>query len=36
MTDGPILWAYDSAKCLIRVDFLDYQFISMYKDDSLM
>jgi hypothetical protein len=28
MVDAPILWTYETATCLIGVDFSDYQFIS--------
>jgi hypothetical protein len=32
MADAPILWTYEIATCLIRVDFSDYQFISIDKN----
>lgn len=32
MVDALVLWAYDSARCLTRLDFSDYQFVSVCKD----
>lgn len=29
MVDAFVLWTYEIAKCLTRVDFSDYQFISV-------
>jgi hypothetical protein len=29
VADAPILWTYETATCLIGVDFSDYQFISI-------
>jgi hypothetical protein len=31
MADAPLLWTYETATCLIGVDFSDYQFISIDK-----
>jgi hypothetical protein len=31
VADAPVLWAYETATCLIGVDFSDYQFISIDK-----
>jgi hypothetical protein len=31
MADAPVLWTYETATCLIGVDFSDYQFISIDK-----
>jgi hypothetical protein len=31
MVDAPLLWTYETATCLIGVDFSDYQFISIDK-----
>jgi hypothetical protein len=31
VADAPVLWTYETAKCLIGVDFSDYQFISIDK-----
>jgi hypothetical protein len=31
VVDAPVLWTYETATCLIGVDFSDYQFISIYK-----
>ena len=32
MADAPVLWTYDSVKCLTGVDFSDYQFISVGRE----
>jgi hypothetical protein len=32
MVDVPIFWTYDTTKCLIRVDFLDYKFINVCRE----
>jgi hypothetical protein len=29
VADAPVLWTYETATCLTRVDFSDYQFISI-------
>jgi hypothetical protein len=29
VVDAPVLWTYETATCLIGVDFSDYQFISI-------
>jgi hypothetical protein len=29
VANAPVLWAYETATCLIGVDFSDYQFISI-------
>jgi hypothetical protein len=31
MADAPVLWTYETATCLIGVDFYDYQFICIGK-----
>jgi hypothetical protein len=31
VADAPVLWTYETATCLIGVDFSDYQFISIDK-----
>jgi hypothetical protein len=31
VADAPVLWTYETATCLTRVDFSDYQFISIDK-----
>jgi hypothetical protein len=31
MADAPVLWTYETATCLIGVDFYDYQFICIDK-----
>lgn len=33
MVDAPVLWTYESAKCLSGVDFSDYQFISVHNGE---
>jgi hypothetical protein len=30
--DAPVIWTYDNAKCLTRVDLSDYQFLSVSKE----
>jgi hypothetical protein len=32
VADAPVLWTYETATCLIGVDFSDYQFISIDKN----
>jgi hypothetical protein len=32
MVDAHVLWTYETTKCLAGVDFLDYQFISVYRE----
>jgi hypothetical protein len=32
VADAPVLWTYETATCLIGVDFSDYQFISVDKE----
>jgi hypothetical protein len=31
MADAHVLWTYETATCLTRVDFSNYQYISIYK-----
>jgi hypothetical protein len=31
MANAPVLWTYETATCLTRVDFSDYHFISIDK-----
>jgi hypothetical protein len=31
VANAPVLWTYETATCLIGVDFSDYQFISIDK-----
>jgi hypothetical protein len=32
MVDAPILWTYETVKCLRAVDFSYYRFISIYME----
>jgi hypothetical protein len=36
MADAPVLWTYETATCLIEVDFSNYEFISTDKKDSFL
>jgi hypothetical protein len=36
VADGPILWTYETASCLTRIDFSDFQLISIDRKGSIL